>query len=45
MDVSDTLEMTICVVNQLKNDNYCYGLYYNDELQNQVTPKVARVVK
>ena len=27
MDVSNTLEMTICVVNQLKNDSYCYGLY------------------
>ena len=23
MDVSHTLEMTICVVNQLKNDSYC----------------------
>ena len=23
MDVSHTLEMAICVVNQLKNDNYC----------------------
>ena len=23
MDVSITLEMTICVVNQLKNDSYC----------------------
>ena len=23
MDVSHTLEMTICVVNQLKNDRYC----------------------
>ena len=23
MDVSHTLEMAICVVNQLKNDSYC----------------------
>ena len=23
MDVSHTLEMTICIVNQLKNDSYC----------------------
>ena len=23
MDVSHTLDMTICVVNQLKNDSYC----------------------
>jgi hypothetical protein len=23
MDVSHALEMTICVVNQLKNDSYC----------------------
>ena len=23
MDVSHSLEMTICVVNQLKNDSYC----------------------
>ena len=23
MDVSHTLKMTICVVNQLKNDSYC----------------------
>ena len=23
MDVSHTLEMTICVVNQLKKDSYC----------------------
>ena len=23
MDVSHTLEITICVVNQLKNDSYC----------------------
>ena len=23
MDVSHTLEMVICVVNQLKNDSYC----------------------
>ena len=23
MDVSHTLEMTICVVNQLKNNSYC----------------------
>ena len=23
MDVSHTLEMTFCVVNQLKNDSYC----------------------
>ena len=23
MDVSHTLEMTICVVNQVKNDSYC----------------------
>ena len=23
MDVSHTLEMSICVVNQLKNDSYC----------------------
>ena len=23
MDVSHTLEMTICVVNQLENDSYC----------------------
>ena len=23
MDVSHTLEITICVVSQLKNDNYC----------------------
>ena len=23
MDVSHTLEMTICAVNQLKNDSYC----------------------
>ena len=23
MDVSHTLEMPICVVNQLKNDSYC----------------------
>ena len=23
MDVSNTLEMTICVVDQLKNDSYC----------------------
>ena len=23
MDVSHTLEMTTCVVNQLKNDSYC----------------------
>ena len=23
MDVSHTLEMTMCVVNQLKNDSYC----------------------
>ena len=23
MDVSHTLEMTICVVNQFKNDSYC----------------------
>ena len=23
IDVSHTLEMTICVVNQLKNDSYC----------------------
>ena len=23
MDVSHNLEMTICVVNQLKNDSYC----------------------
>ena len=27
MDVSITLEMTICVVNQLKNDSYRQGLY------------------
>ena len=27
MDVSHTLEMAICVVNQLKNDSYCQGLY------------------
>ena len=27
MDVSYTLEMTICVVNQHKNDSYCYRLY------------------
>ena len=26
MDVSHTLEMTICVVNQLKNDSYRKGL-------------------
>ena len=26
LDVSHTLEMTICVVNQLKNDSYCLGL-------------------
>ena len=27
MDVSHTLEMSICVVNQLKNDSNCQGLY------------------
>ena len=27
MDVSHNLEMTSCVVNQLKNDSYCLGLY------------------
>ena len=32
MDVSHSLEMTICVVNQLKNNSYCQGLYliFND---------------
>ena len=27
MDISHTLDMTICVVYQLKNDSYCQGLY------------------
>ena len=30
MDVSHTLEMAICVVNQLKNDSYCQGLQEHD---------------
>ena len=29
MDVSHTLEMTICVVNQLKNDSYCKGTVFS----------------
>ena len=47
MDVSHTLEMTICVVNQLKNDSYCQGLYETEIVLNSslMIPDFPHIIK